>query len=178
MTATTPGPIVLIGPPGAGKTSVGQSLAHRLGVPFLDTDHMVERSAGVPIAEIFINSGEEAFRTLERAAVKKALAPKDAVVALGGGAPMDPASHDAIRAATTFFLDVSQAEAAKRVGLSRARPLLLGNPRAQWRALMAQRRPTYQALAQGTVVTDGRSPSEIAGEIARLVHSEGKDSPR
>jgi shikimate kinase len=161
--------IVLIGPPGAGKTRIGQTLGARLGWPFVDTDHMVAARAGMEIAEIFAVHGEPAFRMWEREAVRNSIgggAPR--VVALGGGAPMDPATASLLAGQFTVFLDVSDAVGVRRVGLSGARPLLAASPRARWRELMAQRRPTYTRLATSVVATDTEGPAGIAERIAKL----------
>jgi shikimate kinase len=172
--------IVLIGPPGSGKTTVGAALAERLGWPLVDTDSLVEATTGRSVPDIFVGEGEAAFRTYERAAVRLALgvdpdeggrlgtAPDAAgrVVALGGGAAMDEATQKLLDPARTVFLDVSDAEGVRRVGLSGPRPLLAVSPRAQWRAQMAVRRPVYERLASLHLLTDGRAPSELAAAIA------------
>ena len=170
--------VVLIGPPGAGKSTVGRHLAALLGVPLRDTDEDVEATAGKPVAEIFVDDGEPEFRRLEREAVARALTGFDGVLALGGGAVLDEASQAALagyRAAggTVVFLDVSLTHAAPRVGFNTSRPLLLGNPRARWLELMAARRPVYQAVAAVRIDTDGRKPKELAREIADLVAAGG-----
>jgi shikimate kinase len=162
--------VVLIGPPGAGKSSVSRALAARLGIAARDTDADVEAAAGRPISDIFVADGEPAFRELERAAVQTALAEHDGVLALGGGAVLDPATEEALvdyRAGGghVVFLDVSLTAAAPRVGLNTSRPLLVGNPRAQWRALMAARRPTYERLANQRVLTDELRPGQVAEQI-------------
>ncbi|MDR2565753.1 MAG: shikimate kinase [Bifidobacteriaceae bacterium] len=162
----------MIGPPGAGKTTIGRHLAGRLKVAFVDTDEAVEAQAGQPVSEIFVRQGEPAFRSMEREAVAAALAQADQapmVIALGGGAPLDPATARALEGATVVFLDVSDALAIRRVGLSAARPLLAGSPRKAWRELMAQRRPVYEGLADVIIQVDGLSPQDAAGRIAALV---------
>lgn len=161
--------IVLIGPPGAGKSTVGTLLASALGVPFVDTDAMVEQDAGSSIADLFVEHGEPHFRALEQAAVARALDGDDAVVALGGGAPMAAASDRLLGSlgsrARVVFLDVGLADAAGRVGFDTARPLLAINPRATWVRLMAERRATYERLADLRVDTGGRGPEQVATEI-------------
>jgi shikimate kinase len=163
--------VVLVGPPGAGKSTVGRSLARRLGVTVRDTDADVEAVAGKPIREIFVDDGEPHFRELERAAVGQALAAHDGVLALGGGAVMDPRTQEALAryaasGGVVVFLDVTLAHAAPRVGFNQSRPLLLGNPRAQWQALMERRRPVYREVATLVVSTDGRTPADVAREVA------------
>lgn len=161
--------VILIGPPGAGKSTVGQLLAHRLGADFLDTDTIVEEMAGKPVSDIFITDGEPAFRELERTAVSRALAGHPGVLALGGGAVMDAGTQRLLAGHPVVYLQTGFAAAAKRVGLAAARPLLVGNPRARMKELLEQRLPVYEQLAWVTVSTDDRPPAEIAAEIAESV---------
>lgn len=160
------GPVlVLVGPPGAGKTTVGRLVAGRLGVAFRDTDADVEQLAGEPVADIFVSYGEEHFRALERRAVAVALVDHAGLLALGGGAVLDPVSRAALRGHPVVHLSVGLADAARRVGLARDRPLLLGNPRQQLAHLLAARRPLYEEVAGAEVDTSGRLPSEVADEV-------------
>jgi len=161
-------PIILIGPPGAGKTSVGKALAKKLSLNFLDSDKVVEEKSGKSIPEIFITDGEPAFREMERAAVIDLIENQDGVIALGGGSVMDlEVSKRLLPMANVVFLDVSISNAAPRVGFNRDRPLLLGNPRQQWIALMEKRRSTYEALAKARVSTDNKKPVEVVEEILK-----------
>ncbi|MFJ8580785.1 shikimate kinase [Micromonospora sp. NPDC093277] len=160
---------VLVGAPGSGKTTVGQALAEALGVAFRDTDADIEQLAGKPIPEIFVDEGEAHFRTLERAAVVAALASHPGVLALGGGAVLADDTRAALVGHTVVHLSVELPDAVKRVGLDAGRPLLALNPRATLKYLMEQRRPLYAEVATATVVTDGRSPEEIAAEIVALL---------
>jgi len=161
-------PIILIGPPGAGKTSVGKALAKKLALNFLDSDKVVEEKSGKSIPEIFITDGEPAFREMERAAVIDLIENQDGVIALGGGSVMDlEVSKRLLPMAHVVFLDVSISNAAPRVGFNRDRPLLLGNPRQQWIALMEKRRSTYEALAKARVSTDNKKPVEVVEEILK-----------
>jgi shikimate kinase len=160
---------VLIGPPGAGKSTVGPLLAALLGAEFAETDAMVEAVAGKPVSDIFISDGEPAFREMERNAVARALASHTGVVSLGGGAVMDPATQELLAGQRVVYLRTGFTAAVQRVGLDTPRPLLLRNPRARMRELLGQRLHVYEALAQITVPTDDRDPQEIAGEIAALV---------
>lgn len=157
--------LVLVGPPGAGKTTVGRLAADKLGLAFRDTDSDVEAVAGKPISDIFIDDGEPAFRELERSAVTAALAEHDGVLALGGGAVTNDHIRDLLRGHRVVFLDVSLTDAASRVGLNRERPMLVGNPRAQLRKLLEARRPRYEEVAAVTVDTTGRSPDDVAAEV-------------
>lgn len=157
--------IVLIGPMGAGKTTVGGLVAERLGRSLRDTDHDVEDRAGRPISEIFVDDGEAAFRALEREAVADALATHDGVLSLGGGAVLDPGTRDLLAGHDVVFLRVGLSDAVKRVGLGVGRPLLLGNVRSRIKALLDERTAIYESVATLTVETDGREPEEIADEI-------------
>lgn len=156
---------VLVGPPGSGKTTIGRRLAERLDVRFRDTDTDIERAAGKSISDIFVDEGEGFFRDLEVAAVERALSEHDGVLALGGGAILRPETRDALRDARVAFLDISLAEAARRVGLNTARPLLLGNVRGKLKALLDERRPLYAEVADLTVSTDKREPGDVVEEI-------------
>ncbi|MEH0843690.1 shikimate kinase [Micromonospora sp. CPCC 205711] len=160
---------VLVGAPGSGKSTVGEQLAALLGTAFRDTDTDIEAMAGKPIPEIFIDEGEAHFRTLERAAVAAALASHTGVLALGGGAVLAEENRAALVGHTVVHLSVELPDAVKRVGLGAGRPLLALNPRATLKHLMDQRRPLYAEVATATVVTDGRTPEEIAAEIDALL---------
>jgi len=169
--------VVLVGPPGAGKTTVGAELARRLGVELLDTDEDVERREGRSISDIFIEDGEPHFRALEHAAVVRALGEHDGVVALGGGAVEHPDTRAALLSAPVVFLDVSMAKALPRVGLSGARPLLVESPRARWKALMDARRPLYAEVAGLVVNTDTEPVVRLATLIAEALER-GELRPR
>lgn len=160
---------MIVGPPGAGKTTIGRLLAAKLGAELRDTDAEVERTAGKPISDIFIDDGEATFRALERAAVAAALAEHNGVVALGGGAVLDAGTRELLTTRRVVFLDVGLADAASRVGLNRDRPLLIGNPRAQLKKLMDERRPLYEEVATISVDTSGRTPDDVAAEVLRHV---------
>ncbi len=161
--------VVLVGPMGAGKTTVGRLLAAWWEVEFRDTDHDVEQHEGRPISEIFVDQGEGYFRSLERAAVSEALATHDGVLALGGGAVLDPATREQLKEHTVVFLHVGLTDAVKRVGLGSARPLLLGNVRGRIKALLDERLPVYREVATVTVDTDGRSAEEVAAAVRAQV---------
>ncbi|MFI6226884.1 shikimate kinase [Micromonospora echinospora] len=160
---------VLVGAPGAGKSTVGRALATALGVEFRDTDEDIERMAGKPIPEIFVDEGEAHFRTLERAAVAAGLASCSGVLALGGGAVLAEENRAALVGHTVVYLSVELTDALKRVDLGVGRPLLAINPRATLRYLLDQRRPFYQEVATATVATDARDPEEIVTEVRALL---------
>jgi shikimate kinase len=160
---------VFVGAPGAGKTTVGEAVAGLLGVPFSDTDAIIEARAGKPIPEIFFDDGEDAVRALEREAIASALREFDGILALGGGAILNEGTRALLKSQTVVYLSVELSDAVKRVGLGSGRPLLAVNPRATLKYLLDQRRPLYASMATHTIVTDGREPGEIAAEIAALL---------
>jgi len=163
--------VVLVGPMGAGKSTVGALLAESWGVDLRDTDQDVETAAGRSISEIFVDDGEARFRELERDAVRAALAGHPGVLALGGGAVLDPRTRQELAGHRVVFLQVGLADAVKRVGLGTARPLLLGNVRSRIKALLDERLPVYLAVASQVVSTDGKAPLEVAEEVRRAVES-------
>jgi shikimate kinase len=161
---------ILIGPPGAGKTTVGRYLARELGLTLIDTDQAIEEESNRTISEIFTEEGETYFRELEKRIVKRELRSAGAVIALGGGAVMDPEIEDLLQnEKDVIYLAVSIANAAPRVGFNRERPLLLGNPRQQWLSLMKERKAIYDRLAKITVSTDNRKPAEVVEEIKEMI---------
>ncbi|WP_308299227.1 shikimate kinase [Streptomyces sp. CL12-4] len=153
--------VVLVGPMGAGKSTVGQLLAERLGVGYRDTDDDIVAEQGRTIAEIFVDEGEPAFRALEKQAVLRALAEHEGVLALGGGAILDEGTRAALAGLTVVYLSMDVEEAVRRTGLNAARPLLAVNPRRQWRELMEARRHLYEEVATVVVATDARTPEEV-----------------
>ena len=167
--------LVLVGTMGAGKTTVGRLVAQALGAEFLDTDHLVEERAGKPVAEIFVDDGEAAFRALERTAVADALRTHDGVLALGGGAVLDPDTRRLLDGHRVVFLRVGLADAARRVGLGVSRPLLLGNVRGRIKQLIDERTPVYESVAQHTVDTDGLGAHEVASRVSAVVQDGAHD---
>ncbi len=165
MTAPTRPRVVLVGPMGAGKTTVAGLLATAWGTTARDTDHDVEAAEGRSISDIFVDSGEDTFRALERTAVADALATHDGVLALGGGAVLDPETRERLAGHRVVFLRVGLTDAVKRVGLGTSRPLLLGNVRGRIKALLDERTPVYESVATLVVDTDGRSPEDVAEDI-------------
>ena len=161
--------MVLVGPMGAGKTTVARLLAEATGGTARDTDSDVETAEGRSISDIFVDSGEDHFRVLERAAVASALAEHDGVLSVGGGAVLDPETRALLADHTVVFLRVGLSEAVKRVGLGSARPLLLGNVRGRIKALLDERTPVYESVADLVVDTDHKPPADVAEEIRRAL---------
>jgi len=159
--------IVLIGAPGSGKSTVGSALAARLKWSFIDTDALIELKESKKITDLFVDNGEEYFRSVEFETLKEVLKEESAVISLGGGAPISDRAQEALLTSGSIivFLDVSLATAAPRVGFNRDRPLLLGNPRAQWQSLSDQRRPIYEKLATQSIKVDDMTVHEIVSVI-------------
>ena len=159
--------ILLIGPPGAGKSTVGVALAKELKMQFVDTDQVIENETGKSITDIFVVDGEAHFRALEVETLKNVLSFQTGVISLGGGAPISEEAQQVIKDSESHivFLDVSLATAAPRVGFNRDRPLLLGNPRAQWQALSDERRPIYEMLADDCIRVDDMSVDQVVAKI-------------
>ncbi|MEU1591714.1 shikimate kinase [Streptomyces sp. NPDC005708] len=153
--------VVLVGPMGVGKSTVGQLLAERLGVGYRDTDDDIVAEQGRSISDIFVDEGEPVFRALEKQAVREALAGHQGVLALGGGAILDEETRALLSGHRVVYLSMDVEEAVRRTGLNTARPLLAVNPRRQWRELMEARRHLYEEVATAVVATDGRSPEEV-----------------
>jgi shikimate kinase len=157
---------ILIGPPGAGKSTVGALVAALLGLDFVDADVVIEQAAGKPVGDIFVQDGEETFRALERVTAARLIGGHPGVVALGGGAILDPGTRDLLAGQRVVYLETGFSSAVHRTGLDAPRPLLLGNPRARMKTLLEERLPVYASLAWITVPTDDREPEDIAEEIA------------
>ena len=162
---------VLVGLPGAGKTTTGRRLASRLGVAFADSDALIERRFGRSVPEIFAADGEVEFRRVEAIIVAEALAEFGGVLALGGGAILTPSTRAALAAGATpvILLRSSVRTLSRRVGDGGGRPLLVGNPTARLSALAVAREPLYREVATHVVSTDHRSSSRVATEIAELL---------
>ena len=163
--------VIIIGPPGSGKSTIGRQLAVALSREFRDTDSLIEESTGEKISQIFVDRGEPWFREVEMRIVEQELLVSKSVLSLGGGAPLSEQAQSLLRAqgAPIIFLDISLATAAPRVGFNRDRPLLLSNPRAAWQELMDKRRPIYESLATHIVSVDGKKPQQIVDEILKVL---------
>lgn len=170
---------ILIGPPGAGKSTIGRRLASGLGVPFFDTDTAIERETGRTIKDIFANEGEAHFRKIEEDVVGRAITEQSGVVSLGGGAVLSPRTQNALRGHTVIYLEITVAEGLRRTGANKNRPLLAGDDAAaKYRALMKRRRPIYKKLATLRVRTNGRSPGRSVQYILRRIDPEGQPRSR
>lgn len=159
--------VILIGPPGAGKTTIGKALSDSMGISFADTDELIEKSENCTISEIFVDKGEDYFRSIEKSIVLDAVTNFNGVLALGGGAPLsvEVQKELALSGVPVVYLEVSLATAAPRIGFNRDRPLLLGNPRAQWNELLEVRRPIYESIATKIVNVDQGTLEELSNSI-------------
>ena len=155
--------VILIGPMGSGKTTIGSLLAQKLGLSFRDTDHLIEEQEEKTVSQIFLDQGEDAFRAIEKRVLREELLTDGTVLSLGGGAPISIDAQSALRAIAShiIFLDISLSTVAPRIGFNRDRPLLLNNPRGQWQTLMETRRPIYEAIADTIINVDDKSEEEI-----------------
>ena len=163
--------VILIGPMGSGKTTIGQLIAKRLDIAFRDTDQVVEEETGRTVSDIFLEDGEDAFRLLEKSVLRNELLSDGTVLALGGGAPISMDAQSALRAIASpvVYLDISLATVAPRIGFNRDRPLLLHNPRGQWQTLMEARRPIYESIADTVIDVNTKSETEIVDEILEVL---------
>lgn len=160
--------LVLVGAPGAGKSTVGRRVAEQLGVPFVDTDHLIEASSAMSVSDIFVTLGEPEFRRREEVAVAAALRSQRGVVALGGGAVLSAATRSRLSKHRVVWLRVSMSEAATRVGMNTARPLLLGNVRTKLSSLLDERTPLYAEVSSAVVDTSDRKLREVIADVVAL----------
>ena len=157
---------IFIGPMGSGKSTIGKAVANALGLPFRDTDSIIEEREEMPVSQIFIDNGEEYFRTVEKKVLRDELLNDGSILALGGGAPISVDAQSALKvsSAPVIYLDISLASVAPRIGFNRDRPLLLHNPRGQWQTLMEVRRPIYESIANIVIDVNGKSQKQIVEE--------------
>ena len=144
---------IFIGPMGSGKSTIGKAVAGALGLPFRDTDSIIEER-------------EEYFRAVEKKVLRDELLNDGSILALGGGAPISVDAQSALKvsSAPVIYLDISLASVAPRIGFNRDRPLLLHNPRGQWQTLMEVRRPIYESIANVVIDVNGKSQKQIVEE--------------
>ena len=156
---------------GSGKTTIGQLLATNLKLTFRDTDQVIESETGKTVSEIFLDQGEDKFRALEKAVLRKELLTDETILALGGGAPISIDAQSALRAIASpvIYFDISLASVAPRIGFNRDRPLLLHNPRGQWETLMQERRPIYESIADIVIDVNAKTEEAIVAEILEAV---------
>lgn len=174
LEASSNGPVlILIGPPGSGKSTVGRLAATALGVGFRDFDDDLERECGLPAGELVVQLGRERFSEVERSLIGGVLAEHAGVLALGGGTPLNPEIQEQLRPFPVVFLDVELNELLRREGLVTLHPWMLPNPRAHLRSLLSERRPVYEAVSDVVVSTTGRSAEEVAAEVLRTVSARG-----
>lgn len=168
--------IILIGPMGSGKTTVGRALAEDFSLSFRDTDEMIVSQSGREISDIFIEDSEDEFRALEKIILRTALLEDETVLSLGGGACLSTDAQSALRASGAFvvYLKISLSQVSSRVGFNQGRPLLMGNPRAQWQNLMNERAPIYEGVATYICEVDSKSVEDIASEIGIAYELRGK----
>lgn len=164
---------VIIGAPGAGKTSVGRRVAERLSVPFADSDHLVEERAGMRVADIFVAEGEPYFRRLEQEVIAEAVGNFAGILSLGGGAVMTPGTGQLLEGIPVVWLEVDISDAAHRVGMNASRPLLLGNVRGTLTTLLRERTPVYESMATVRIQTSGRSLRAVVDDVCAALRGRG-----
>ena len=157
---------IFIGPMGSGKSTIGKAVASAIGLPFRDTDSIIEEREERPVSQIFIDKGEDYFRTVEKKVLRDELLNDGSILALGGGAPISVDAQSALKvsSAPVIYLDISLSSVAPRIGFNRDRPLLLHNPRGQWQTLMEVRRPIYESIANIVIDVNGKSQRQIVEE--------------
>ena len=161
--------VIIVGPPGAGKTTVAGTIADRLGVLARDSDADIEAATGMTIASVSSSRNRDSPCSMKMSAIGTAIAEHDGVLSLGGGAVIRPETRDLLRTEKVVFLDVGLAAAVKRVGMNANRPLLLGNVRSKLKTLMDERRPLYDEVATYTIVTDDLDANEVASRVLQCI---------
>ena len=161
--------LILVGPPGSGKSTVGRAVAELLGLPFRDLDDDVRQAHGVEAGELVVELGRERFQQMEVELLRTVLASYHGVLALGGGTPTAPGAAELLDGARVVFLDVDLENLLRRENLVPLHPWLMPNPRAHLRRLLTERRPVYEAVANATVLTSGRSVDDVVEDVLRAL---------
>lgn len=157
--------LILVGPPGAGKSTIGRRLSRALNQPLVDTDVLIEETIGEKCGEIFQRLGEPAFRELEAQVVAETIT-KSGIISLGGGAVVTPATRDLLKPRDVVWIDVSAEEGARRTAPENTRPVLAAeNPLEHYRKLLAEREPWYSEVATCRVKTDNKTPQRVVSII-------------
>lgn len=157
--------VVLVGPPGAGKSTIGRRLARALNTEFVDSDELIELATGKACGDVFTELGEPAFRELEAVHVADAL-QCEGVVSLGGGAILTESTRDLLKDHDVVWIDVSVAEGVRRTAGERTRPVLAAeDPEEHYRTLLESRRPLYQEVSSFRVRTNSRSPQQVVADV-------------
>lgn len=162
---------IFIGPMGSGKSTIGKAVARSLKLNFRDTDTEIEKLEDMSVSQIFLDKGEDYFRTVEKKVLRQELLSDDTVLALGGGAPLSVDAQSALRAISSkvVYLDISLASVAPRIGFNRDRPLLLTNPRGQWQTLMEERRPIYESIADVVIDVNNKTEGAVVKEVLEVI---------
>lgn len=163
--------VVLVGPPGAGKSTIGRRLARAMNLPLVDSDDLIAKGEGKPTGEVYSELGEERFREVESEYVARSLA-SGGVVSLGGGAVVTESTRRLLKAHNVVWIDVSAEEGVRRTVGNDSRPVLKADdPEAHYRALLETREPYYREVAMHRVRTDSRPPQRVVAEILSLIES-------
>lgn len=157
--------LILVGPPGSGKSTVGRAVAGRLGLEFKDLDDDLREEHGLEAGELVVELGRERFQELEVRLLASVLGGFGGVLALGGGTPTAPGAAELLAGRPVVFLDVDLENLLRREGLLPLHPWLMPNPRAHLRQLLTERRPVYESVALATVPTSGRAPDDVVADV-------------
>ena len=167
--------VVLVGPPGAGKSTIGLRLARALHAPLTDTDHMIEEREGDTCGNVFTRLGEPKFREIEEEVIAEAL-QRPGIISLGGGAVLSQATRDRLADHDVVYLEVSIEEGVRRTAGESGRPVLAADdPAEHYRRLYEFRRPFYEEVASFKARSDSRSPQRVVAEILGYLDSADGD---